>query len=78
MIDKFAGLRTFFVGLLMAVVPAATSYLGIVDWNSVFSFLGPHYSSVAAMVVGGLVMILMRSITSTPPLIRKDGSKHFE
>ncbi|MDE2102516.1 MAG: hypothetical protein KGL39_35040 [Patescibacteria group bacterium] len=53
------GYRTIFVGLLLAIGPAALQYLGGVDWNSL---IGPS----GAFVVAGMIQIALRFITTTP------------
>lgn len=53
------GLRTILIGAAMAVLPTATQYFGAIDWNN---FLPAPWG----MVVGGLVMIAMRFVTSSP------------
>lgn len=59
-----SGWKTFWVGLLMAITPAATEYLDIVDWDAL---LGPN----TAFFVSGLVMLGMRWVTTTP-MFKKD------
>ncbi len=53
------GYRTIAIGLAMAVIPPALTYLGGVDWTTA---VGPN----AAMVISGVLTIAMRLITSTP------------
>lgn len=54
------GWRTIAIGLVMAVAPAALTYLGGVDWTHL---IGPN----GALAVSGILMIAMRAITNTPP-----------
>lgn len=54
------GYRTYVIGFLMAIVPAAITYLLGVDWTHL---IGPN----GAMIVAGVLTIVMRSITTTPP-----------
>lgn len=54
------GLRTFAVGLAIAVVPAALSYLAGFNWTSIVS---PD----VALAISGVITILLRTITTTPP-----------
>lgn len=54
------GWRTVGIGFVIAVGPAALTYLGGVDW----SHLVPTW---AATMISGGIMIGMRLITSTPP-----------
>lgn len=63
------GLRTFGVALLMAVVPAVTTYLGNINWVELLADLGvsPKWQAPLAGIVASVVMAGMRSITSTPP-----------
>ena len=72
------GLRTLIVGFLVAILPAATQYFSIVDWNTVFSFLGPNYAPTVATLVSGLIMVVMRLLTTTPVNTKSDGSKTLE
>lgn len=58
-LDVLKGLRTIIIGLLMAVLPVVTQYLGMIDWSTV---LPPPYS----WLVSGIVMILLRLITTGP------------
>jgi hypothetical protein len=53
------GFKTILIGLLMAIIPVATQYLGAIDWNTVLP-------APWGMVAGGIVMIVMRFLTSTP------------
>ena len=57
--DSLKGWRTIAIGLLMAIAPAALTYLAGVDWTHV---VGPN----GAMVIAGGITIGMRLITSTP------------
>lgn len=57
------GWKTVLTGALMAVVPALTDYFNMVDW----SFLG----TTGALVASGVVMIVLRLITSTPAFTGK-------
>ena len=54
------GYRTYIVGFLLAVGPPGLSYLAGLDWTHL---VGPN----VALIVSGVIMIAMRSITSTPP-----------
>jgi hypothetical protein len=56
--EHLKGFKTILVGGAMVVIPAATQYLGMVDW----SFLGP----VGGTIASGLVMIGMRLLSNTP------------
>lgn len=51
------GFRTIIVGLGVALLPQALSYLAGVDW----SFLGAQ----GAFFVSGLIMVAMRFVTTT-------------
>jgi hypothetical protein len=53
------GFKTILIGAAMAIIPAATQYFGTIDWNAVLP-------APWGMVVGGVVMIVMRYITTTP------------
>ena len=53
------GYRTILIGLGLAVLPPALSYLAGVDWNSLVGTQG-------AMMISGAIMIFMRMITTTP------------
>lgn len=59
------GFRSVLIGLGLAVVPAATEYMAGVDW----SFLG----ETTGFVVGGVVMVVMRALTTTPIFTKNDG-----
>ena len=58
------GYRTIAIGLLMAIAPAAFTYLAGVDWTSL---IGPN----AAMAIAGAITVGMRIITTTPPGVSK-------
>lgn len=53
------GFKTILVGLLIAVVPAITQYVGAINWDGI---LPAPYSTMVA----GAIMILMRFFTTTP------------
>lgn len=53
------GLRTLIVGAGMAIAPAGLEYLAHVNWDAV---VGTKWAFAAS----GLVMIVMRFITTTP------------
>ena len=53
------GMRTIGVGILVAVVPAAVTYLIGVDWTQ---YVGPN----AALIISGALTIAMRVVTTTP------------
>jgi hypothetical protein len=53
------GFKTVIIGLLMAVLPVATQYMGAIDWNTLLP-------APWGMVAGGVVMIVMRYFTTTP------------
>jgi hypothetical protein len=67
--SNFKNLQTVLYGLLLAILPAATQYLGAVNWDSVFSFLGQGYSTTVAMVVSSLVAGFIGWLT--PPPVKK-------
>lgn len=52
------GFRTVLTGAALAILPPLTDYLGMVDW----SFLGDQ----TGFIVGGVLMVFMRALTSTP------------
>ncbi|MDE2579536.1 MAG: glycoside hydrolase family 108 protein [Hyphomicrobiales bacterium] len=54
------GYRTFIVGFVVAVAPAALQYVGAVDWTKI---LGP----TGAFFISGLVTMAMRAVTTTAP-----------
>lgn len=54
------GYRTILIGLVIAVAPAALTYLAGVDWTAL---VGPN----GAMFIVGAITITMRMITTTPP-----------
>lgn len=58
------GFKTIAVGLAMAILPPALTYVGGIDWTAV---LPAQY----APIVGGLVMIAMRLVTTGPVLAKK-------
>ena len=53
------GFKTIIIGLLMAVIPIVTQYLGAIDWSTALP-------QPWGLVVGGLIMIAMRFVTTTP------------
>jgi hypothetical protein len=53
------GYRTLLVGLAMAAVPPALSYLAGVDWTQ---YVSPN----VATMIAGAVTVAMRLVTSTP------------
>jgi hypothetical protein len=53
------GRKTLAVGLAMAILPTALTYLAGIDWTTV---LPAQY----APIVAGLVMIAMRLVTTGP------------
>jgi hypothetical protein len=53
------GFKTIIAGLVMAIVPVATQYLGAIDWNTA---LPAPWSFVAS----GVVIVVMRFLTTTP------------
>ncbi len=55
------GYRTYIVGLALAIAPSALSYLGGIDWTK----LG--ISTNIATLISGVLMLGMRTITTTPP-----------
>lgn len=59
------GWKTFFVGLLMAIVPAMTDYLGAIDWDSLMS---PN----TAFFVSGAIMLILRFVSTTPMFQKKE------
>lgn len=52
------GYRTIILGFLLAIGPVGLGYLAHVDW----SFL----PSWAAFAISGVIMMLMRYVTTTP------------
>lgn len=52
------GFKTVLIGAGLAILPTLTDYAAGVDW----SFLGAK----GGMFVGGVVMILLRMVTTTP------------
>jgi hypothetical protein len=54
------GWRTYAIGFAMAVVPAGLTYLAGLDWTKIVS---PQL----APIIAGVIMIAMRSITTTSP-----------
>lgn len=56
-----AGYKTFAVGLVVAIGPALLQYLGAVDWTQ----LG--ISAPTATAISGVIMMLMRLVTTTAP-----------
>lgn len=66
------GFRTYLVAALMAVVPSLAAWLDGVDWVSVLTHLGVPQAMVVPLagVVAAVVMAIMRSITTTPPLAK--------
>jgi hypothetical protein len=59
MFASLQGLRTFAVGLALAIAPSAISYLSGIDWNQ-------YIGATGAFFVSGLLMLAMRFVTSTP------------
>lgn len=53
------GWKTVALGLLMAILPSAVTYLGNVDWPHL---IGPN----AAFIVSGALVIVLRYVTTTP------------
>ena len=53
------GYRSIIIGLLFAIGAPGLQYLGAVDWSH---FIGP----TGALVIGGVVQIAMRFVTTTP------------
>lgn len=53
------GYRTILVGLAMAAIPPAVTYLLGLDWTTL---VGPN----AALVISGALTIVMRLVTNTP------------
>ncbi len=58
--SNLKGWRTIVIGVAIAVLPSALTYLAGVDWTKLVS---PDWASVIA----GAIMIGMRVITTTPP-----------
>ena len=54
------GYRTYLIGFLLAVGPPGLTYLAGLDWTKL---IGPN----AAMIVSGIIMVALRSVTTTPP-----------
>ncbi len=54
------GFKTFVFGALLAVAPAALTYFGSVDWQSLGISPG-----VAGLI--GAAIIALRAVTNTPP-----------
>jgi preprotein translocase subunit SecY len=63
----FEGFKTIILGLVMALLPALTQYLGAVDW----SFLGP----TGGLIAGGIAMIGMRLITKSAVFQKQPPAK---
>ena len=57
--DTLKGWRTIGIGLLIAVAPAALTYLGGIDWTKLVGANG-------AMIISGALMIGMRLVTDSP------------
>ena len=53
------GFKTMLIGLLMAIIPAVTQYVGAIDWAT---FLPAPWG----LIVGGTVMMLLRWFTDSP------------
>ena len=53
------GFRTIAVGLAMAVLPVALTYLAGVDWTQ---YVSPNI----ALLISSTVMIGLRTVTTTP------------
>lgn len=53
------GYRTLLVGLAMAVIPPALTYLAGVDWNATIGASG-------AFVISAVIQVAMRLVTTTP------------
>ena len=70
-LDFWKVFKTILYGLIIAVAPAATQYLMGIDWNHIFSFLGP-YSTVAAMFVTSVVAGVAGWFTPPPQSMKKD------
>lgn len=66
------GFRTFAVAALMAALPTLSTWLLGVDWVSVLTNWGLPQGAVVPLagLLGGAIMGLMRSITSTPPGVK--------
>ena len=56
---NWKGWRTVAYGLAMAIGPSALTYLMGVDWTKLVS---PN----AAAVIGGIGVVVLRAVTSTP------------
>ena len=54
------GYRTYVIGFLMAVGVPGLTYLAGLDWTHI---VNPN----VAVFISGALMILLRSITTTPP-----------
>lgn len=55
--ENLKGFKTVLMGGALMILPVASEYLAGVDW----SFLGP----VGGLFVGGMVMTIMRVLTTT-------------
>ena len=66
------GFRTFLAAALMAALPTLSTWLLGIDWVSVLTGWGLPQGAVVPLagLLGGAVMGLMRSITSTPPGVK--------
>lgn len=66
------GFRTFLVAALMAALPTLSTWLLGIDWVSVLTNWGLPQGAVVPLagLLGGAVMGLMRSITTTPPGVK--------
>ena len=53
------GFRTITVGLALAVLPNALSYLGGIDWTQ-------HVDPSLALTISGVLTIALRCLTTTP------------
>ncbi len=53
------GWKTVVSGVLMAILPAALTYLAGVDWTK---FVSPN----AAMLIAGIIVVALRAVTNTP------------
>lgn len=65
--DRIKGFKTVGFGLLLVVAPPALTYLAGLDWTKL---IGPN----AAMVVSGIIVILLRYVTTTPIGQGQDGN----
>lgn len=57
---NLTGFRTIIVGLFMTIGVPALSYLATIDWTSI------GISPTVAFAISGVLMLLMRWISSTP------------